>query len=83
MNLNQQIREFILANLAVFDDEVEFEDHDNFFELGFVNSLFAMKLVTYIENEFQMTIESSEMDIENFNSVDHIVQFINGKSRVS
>lgn len=80
MQLHQQIRDFILANLVVFDDEVEFGNADNIFELGFVNSLFAMKLVTFIESEFQMTIESDEMDISNFNTIDNIVNFIQSKS---
>ncbi|MCG5250369.1 acyl carrier protein [Brevibacillus agri] len=80
MQLHQQIRDFILANLVVFDDEVEFGNADNIFELGFVNSLFAMKLVTFIESEFQMTIESDEMEISNFNTIDNIVNFIQSKS---
>ncbi|KZE51917.1 acyl carrier protein [Brevibacillus parabrevis] len=80
MQLQEQIRNFILANLVVFDDEVEFSDDDNIFELGFVNSLFAMKLVTFIESEFQMTIESDEMEISNFNTINNIVNFIQSKS---
>ncbi|TGV00986.1 acyl carrier protein, partial [Mesorhizobium sp. M00.F.Ca.ET.186.01.1.1] len=76
----EQIRNFILANLVVFDDEVEFSDDDNIFELGFVNSLFAMKLVTFIESEFQLTIESDEMEISNFNTINNIVNFIQSKS---
>ncbi|GEB35380.1 MULTISPECIES: acyl carrier protein [Brevibacillus] len=80
MQLQEQIRNFILANLVVFDDEVEFSDDDNIFELGFVNSLFAMKLVTFIESEFQLTIESDEMEISNFNTINNIVNFIQSKS---
>jgi len=80
MSMHDQIRDFILANLVVFDDDVEFSNDDNIFELGFVNSLFAMKLVTYIESEFNMTIESEEMDIANFNTINNIVNFINSKT---
>lgn len=80
MQLQEQIRNFILANLVVFDDEVEFSDDDNIFELGFVNSLFAMKLVAFIESEFQLTIESDEMEISNFNTINNIVNFIQSKS---
>ena len=79
MDLYEKIRGFIKENLVVFEDDAEFSDEDNFFELGFVNSLFAMKLVTFIESEFNITIESEEMDISNFNSVNNIVNFINSK----
>ncbi|MEC0171454.1 acyl carrier protein [Paenibacillus graminis] len=80
MSMHEQIRNFIQDNLVVFDDDVEFSNEDNIFELGFVNSLFAMKLVTYIESEFNTTIESEEMDINNFNSIDNIVNFIHSKT---
>lgn len=80
MQLHEQIREFILANLVVFDDDVDFTNDDNIFELGFVNSLFAMKLVTFIESEFHLTIESDEMEISNFNTINNIVNFIQSKS---
>ena len=79
MELNNRIREFINENLLVFDDEAEFSDSDNIFELGFVNSLFAMKLVTYVENSFKIKVENSDLRLDNFNSVDNIVKFINNK----
>lgn len=79
MELNQKIRKYIAANLVVFEDEAEFKDSDNIFKLGFVNSLFAMKLLNYVEKEFSITVESEEIDIANFSSVDNIVALINKK----
>ena len=80
MELNNRIREFINENLLVFDDEAEFTDSDNIFELGFVNSLFAMKLVSYVENNFKIKVENSDLRLDNFNSVDNIEKFINSKT---
>lgn len=82
MSLHEQIRNFIQSNLVVFDDDVDFSNEDNIFELGFVNSLFAMKLVTYIESDFNTIIESDEMDINNFNTIDNIVSFIQSKTGI-
>jgi acyl carrier protein len=79
MELNQKIRKYITSNLIVFDEEAEFTDSDNIFKLGFVNSLFAMKLLNYVEKEFNITVESEEIDIANFSSVDNIVTLINRK----
>lgn len=79
MELNNKIRSYIEQNFIVFDDEIQFTDSDNIFELGFVNSLFAMKLLTYVEQEFKVIIENSEIDIKNFNSVDNIVKLLKGK----
>ena len=83
MELKKEIRKFIENNLVVFDDEVQFTDKDNIFELGFVNSLFAMKILNYIESEFNITVDNEDIDIKNFSSVDIIVNFINIKKEAS
>lgn len=76
MEIKTKIRNFIKANLIIFDDDVEFTDSDNIFEMGFVNSLFAMKLLNYIETEFKVSIDNSEMEISNFSSVNNIEKLI-------
>jgi len=76
MEINQKVRTFIEENLVVFDDEIQFSDEDHIFELGFVNSLFAMSLLNYVEKEFDLTIDMAELDIENFSSVTNIVALI-------
>lgn len=79
MELNKKIRKFIESNLIIFDDEAEFSDDENIFELGFVNSLFAMKLLNYVEQEFDIIVNNEDMDISNFNSVINIVKLIRKK----
>lgn len=79
MELKEKIRQFIEANLVVFEDEAEFTDSDNIFEMGFVNSLFAMKLVSYIEQEFTIEVDNEDLEISNFNSVDRIVGYVENK----
>jgi len=76
MELKEKIRKFIEGNLVVFEDEAEFGDGDNIFEMGFVNSLFAMKLVNYIEEDFGIEVANDDLEISNFSSVDRITSFI-------
>ena len=83
MDVKKIIRKFIEVNLIIFDDEAQFSDSDNIFELGFVNSLFAMKVLNYIENEFNITVSNEDIDIKNFSSVENIVGFINRKRKTS
>ena len=47
--------------------------------MGFVNSLFAMKMLNYVENEFGVSVDNDDMEISNFSSVNNIVEFINKK----
>jgi methoxymalonate biosynthesis acyl carrier protein len=79
MEHKEKIRQFITRNLTVFDDEVEFADSDNIFELGLVNSLYVMKLLQYVESEFDIVIENEDMDIKYFSSVDNIARLIERK----
>lgn len=80
MEQKQKIKDFITENLIVFEDEIDFQDDDNIFQMGYVNSLFAMKLLNYIENEFQVKIQNEEMDIKNFSSVNAIINLLNQKA---
>lgn len=79
METNEKIRKFIESNLIVYDDDVELGDDDNIFQLGFVNSLFAMKMISYVESEFNIIIENDDLDITNFSSICNVVNFINLK----
>jgi acyl carrier protein len=56
------------------------QDSEDVFGLGFVNSMFAMQLVLFIEKEFQITIENEDLELENFNSVNAIADLIERKN---
>lgn len=60
-----QIRSFITARFP----RAQFTDEIDIFELGFVNSLFAMELVMFIENTFQITIANEDLTLDNFRTV--------------
>ena len=82
MELVEKIRSFIESHLTVFDENVSFSNEDNIFELGFVDSLFAMQLVGFVEEEFKIKVMDQDLDIFNFSSVNRIVSFIKTKMNV-
>lgn len=65
--------------LSRFYRKRELLDEENIFELGFTNSLFAMQLVVFIENEFNIQVSNKELDINHFKSVNSIVDLISSK----
>lgn len=79
MEHKQKIRDFISANLVIADDAIEFADADNIFERGFVNSLFAMQLLNFVESEFGITVENEDLDMANFSSVINIERLVLAK----
>ncbi|MET0464660.1 MAG: acyl carrier protein [Chitinophagaceae bacterium] len=83
MEIRKKVRSFIIDNMLVWEQDIVLNDDDNIFALGFVNSLFAMKLLNYLEVEFSVSIETEEMKIENFSSVDNICALVTRKKEVN
>jgi len=74
--VKNRTREF----LARFFQHLELDDDQDIFALGFVNSLFAMQLVLFVEKEFAMSIENDDLDIDNFRSLNAIANMVEQKT---
>lgn len=81
-NSNIQNKEKLCKFLGRFFNINGVKEEDNFFEKGFVNSLFYMQLVMFIESEFNISIQPEDLDIKNFNSVNNIIEFIENKTNI-
>ena len=77
--MREKIRGIIEDNLQIFDSDVEFSDEDHIFRKGFVDSLFAVKLLAFLEQEFGIKIGNDDLNIENFQSVNKIISFVENK----
>jgi acyl carrier protein len=44
-----------------------------------MSTLFAIKLLNFVEKEFNIIVENDEMDISNFSSISSIVQLVEKK----
>ncbi|WP_394839501.1 phosphopantetheine-binding protein [Pendulispora rubella] len=58
----------------------ELRDEDDIFSLGFVNSMFAIQLVNFIEHEFGIEIDNEDMELDNFRSVRALVALVQKKA---
>ncbi|WP_233168347.1 acyl carrier protein [Paenibacillus roseus] len=68
--------------LSRFFRKHELADDEDIFALGFVNSLFAMQLVMFLEKEFAVTIDSKDMDLDNFRTINRMAALIEEKTVV-
>jgi acyl carrier protein len=75
----EDIRAKIQAFIAKFFQHVELQDDEDIFALGFINSLFAMQLVLFVESEFGITVENEDLDLDNFRTLNAIAHFIERK----
>lgn len=74
-----EIKEKIRGFLFRFFRKGELGDDDDIFELGFINSLFAMQLVLFLEKEFCLRIDNKDLDFNNFRTINSINKFIEQK----
>jgi len=65
------LKRFFRVDTLGFDDDI--------FEMGYVNSLFSMQLVMFLEKEFDIEIEPEDMNLDNIVTVNKIVNFLNSK----
>ncbi|MEG4342103.1 phosphopantetheine-binding protein [Microcoleus sp. A003_D6] len=68
--------------LSQFFGNHELQDDEDIFALGFVNSMFAMQLVLFIEKEFEVTIENEDLEFANFRSINSMVSLLERKTTV-
>lgn len=63
------IRDFVRSNITALAAG-ELRDDDDIFERGFVSSIFAMQLLDFVEQTFDLEIADEDITLANFRSVD-------------
>lgn len=75
--VREQVREFIGRHVR----GREVGDDEDIFGSGFVNSMFAMQLVLFVEQTFGAAVEDDDLEIDNFKSVNAITALVARKTR--
>jgi acyl carrier protein len=73
------VRNFVLTQFLPGEDPDELANDTPLMTTGILDSLATLKLVTFLEQEFEITIEAHEADAENLNTIDLIVDLVNAK----
>ena len=73
--IRQRLREFV----GRFFRGHDLQDGEDIFATGYVNSMFAMQLVQFVESNFGIAVESEDLEIDNFRSIDALSAFVERK----
>jgi len=79
MEIELQIREYILENFMYSDNAGELTNEMSLFDNGILDSTGVLELVGYIEETFGIQVDDTELVPENFDSVDNISTYIQRK----
>ncbi|MBV2089688.1 MAG: acyl carrier protein [gamma proteobacterium symbiont of Stewartia floridana] len=81
MSAEAQIRNYILENYLFTDDQSALDSGDSFLDKGILDSTGILEVIYFLEDEFSIKVEDTEMVPENLDSVNNIVAFIGRKSQ--
>jgi acyl carrier protein len=74
----EKIKTFIVENF-LFGSQDGLKDETSFLEEGIIDSTGILELVTFIEEEFSITIEDEELVPENLDSINNVTTFLERK----
>lgn len=74
-DLKQEIRTF----LSQFFRSDDLKDDEDIFASGYVNSLFVMQLILFVEKDLSVVVEDEDLEFANFRTVNAIASFVRRK----
>jgi methoxymalonate biosynthesis acyl carrier protein len=81
MNMDlDEIKKEIRTFLARYIRDPHVKDEDDLFASGFINSLFAMQMVLFVEKKFAVKVENDDLDRKNFATINALARFVSHKT---
>lgn len=73
------LRHFILENYLFTDDESELTNDASFLEQGILDSMGILELIDFLKEQFNVVVDDDEMVPDNLDSIDNLMQYLDGK----
>lgn len=77
---SMRIREFIETNF-LFGGSATFDDDASLLESGVLDSTGVIEMIAFLEDEFEVSFDDSELLAENFDSISRVAKFVASKGR--
>jgi acyl carrier protein len=77
--IKQTVKEFVLTEFLPGEDPAALTDDTEMFTQGILDSLASLKLVSFLEDKFGITIAAHEVDAEYLDSLDSIAALVRSK----
>ena len=76
--LKDKIRQFIVEDF-LFGDDNGLKDDTSFLDEGIIDSTGILELVSFVEEEFSISVEDEELIPENLDSIMNVVAYLERK----
>jgi len=82
MTIEEAIRKFIMENFIFDATQSNFDNAQSFLETGIIDSTGMLEMVSFIEENYHIKMEDSELTPDNLDSVNNVVKYIEWKRGV-
>lgn len=79
--IHDTVKTYILDQFLPGEDPNELTDDTPLMTTGILDSLATLKLVTYLEEKFDISVEAHEADTENLNTLELITDLVARKKK--
>jgi acyl carrier protein len=77
--IKETIRQFLEEKILFSSNGFPYSDTTSFLDTGIIDSMNIMELVMFIEEQFNITVDDSEVRPENLDSVELLADYIQRK----
>ena len=78
--IETEIRAFVAENLLFVEDLGTLSGHQSMLKAGMIDSTGVLELVSFLESQFDITIQDAEIIPENLDTIDALVGFVSRKT---
>ena len=79
MDIKQGLRDFITSEMKWDGDASDLTDEYQLLDKEVVDSLGIFKIISFLENEYDIIVEDEDLIPENFNTILSISELVSGK----
>src|SRR3954454_23883550 len=78
-DIQQMIRRFVLRELITADEAKDLKDDDSLFQNEVLDSVSILQLLAFVDAEFDVRIESEDVNPDNFDSIERLARYVKRK----
>ena len=75
--MKELIKSYILEK--ILGEEIEVDNNTSLFDEGIIDSLGQVKLISFLEKKFDLTIDPGEITTDNFDTISQIAHLVEKK----
>jgi acyl carrier protein len=81
--IEQDIRQFVIANFLFGEDNGSLKPDESFLETGIIDSTGVLELVAFLESTYGFRVKDNELTPDNLDSLDKVAAFVRRKQQAA